>query len=591
MKEKRRCSGLSKGWWWLLTLLGLPLLYFLMLSAKWDVIEKDIQTRTSKQLDSAQLNWANIEIKKRGRDVLLHGTASSETERKQAIESAKLVRGVRIVEDDIKVIKYSSPHFSFISNNNHKITLAGIMPSQENIKTLVNSATKIYGVANVENKLTTGERIASPSWITDIQPLMTDLKGVKNASLDLSDTTHKISGIVRTKESKTALLSRFTALFGDKVIDEISIQALKNPSLDINYTNGKVTLTGILGSQKSIDKIINKVSDKIGKDNVINHLTLDDNFAISNGSLNLSGEATSKDSYQLVTSLIKQTGKSLGFTIKDDLILNDLEAIAAKEAEAERLAQEKAAAEKAEAERLAQEKVAAEKAEAERLAQEKAAAEKAEAERLAQEKATAEKAEAERLAQEKAAAKKAEAERLAQEKAAAEKAEAERLAQEKAAAEKAEAKRLAQEKAAAEKAFSKQLAEQKLLEEKEIAACQTRLNQLMAGKTILFETNKANIKRASFSLLNNIAETINGCRGKVSNSKIEVSGHTDSRGSDAYNLQLSQRRADAVKSYLTKKGVGQNIITSKGYGETQPVASNDTADGRRKNRRITFSVQ
>ena len=486
MKEKRRCSGLSKGWWWLLTLLGLPLLYFLMLSAKWDVIEKDIQTRTSKQLDSAQLNWANIEIKKRGRDVLLHGTASSETERKQAIESAKLVRGVRIVEDDIKVVKYSSPHFSFISNNNHKITLAGIMPSQESIKTLVNSATKIYGVANVENKLTIGERIASPSWITDIQPLMTDLKGVKNASLDLSDTTHKISGIVRTKESKTALLSRFTALFGDKVIDEISIQALKNPSLDINYTNGKVTLTGILGSQKSIDKIINKVSDKIGKDNVINHLTLDDNFAMSNGSLNLSGEATSKDSYQLVTSLIKQTGKSLGFTIKDDLILNDLEAIAAKEAEAERLAQEKAAA---------------------------------------------------------------------------------------------------------EKAFSKQLAEQKLLEEKEIAACQTRLNQLMAGKTILFETNKANIKRASFSLLNNIAETINGCRGKVSNSKIEVSGHTDSRGSDAYNLQLSQRRADAVKSYLTKKGVGQNIITSKGYGETQPVASNDTADGRRKNRRITFSVQ
>jgi OOP family OmpA-OmpF porin len=69
-----------------------------------------------------------------------------------------------------------------------------------------------------------------------------------------------------------------------------------------------------------------------------------------------------------------------------------------------------------------------------------------------------------------------------------------------------------------------------------------------------------------------------------------VEGHTDAVGSDAYNLSLSQRRADAVKSYLVGKGISSSRIESRGLGETKPVASNDTAPGRAENRRVEIKV-
>jgi OOP family OmpA-OmpF porin len=67
-------------------------------------------------------------------------------------------------------------------------------------------------------------------------------------------------------------------------------------------------------------------------------------------------------------------------------------------------------------------------------------------------------------------------------------------------------------------------------------------------------------------------------------------GHTDSIGSDAYNQKLSVRRAESVKAYLVSKGVEPNRIYTEGKGEKQPVASNKTADGRQKNRRVEIEV-
>lgn len=71
--------------------------------------------------------------------------------------------------------------------------------------------------------------------------------------------------------------------------------------------------------------------------------------------------------------------------------------------------------------------------------------------------------------------------------------------------------------------------------------------------------------------------------GKVN---IEVAGHTDSRGSDEYNMTLSQQRADAVRNHLIKKGIEADRLTAVGYGESQPVADNATDEGRFKNRRV-----
>jgi OOP family OmpA-OmpF porin len=71
---------------------------------------------------------------------------------------------------------------------------------------------------------------------------------------------------------------------------------------------------------------------------------------------------------------------------------------------------------------------------------------------------------------------------------------------------------------------------------------------------------------------------------------VEVQGHTDSIGTDSYNLGLSQRRADAVRAYLTSRGLSAGVLTARGFGKTKPIASNETAEGRAQNRRVAFEV-
>jgi len=73
---------------------------------------------------------------------------------------------------------------------------------------------------------------------------------------------------------------------------------------------------------------------------------------------------------------------------------------------------------------------------------------------------------------------------------------------------------------------------------------------------------------------------------KCSNRSIRIEGHTDSMGTDAYNMALGQRRANTVKNYFVSKGLSSGRLTTRSFGESKPVASNDTEDGRRQNRRV-----
>ena len=102
-----------------------------------------------------------------------------------------------------------------------------------------------------------------------------------------------------------------------------------------------------------------------------------------------------------------------------------------------------------------------------------------------------------------------------------------------------------------------------------------------------FASDSARLLRESLAILDNAAATLKEW-GEV---KVEVAGHTDSTNSDAYNLRLSQRRAEAVRAYLIKKGVAADRLTAKGHGESRPVADNKTAEGRRKNRRVELIPQ
>ena len=74
------------------------------------------------------------------------------------------------------------------------------------------------------------------------------------------------------------------------------------------------------------------------------------------------------------------------------------------------------------------------------------------------------------------------------------------------------------------------------------------------------------------------------------NVKLDIVGHTDSTGTEAYNQALSVRRAQAVRAYLIAAGIDAARLTASGKGESSPIASNDTRDGRAKNRRVEFIV-
>jgi outer membrane protein OmpA-like peptidoglycan-associated protein len=110
--------------------------------------------------------------------------------------------------------------------------------------------------------------------------------------------------------------------------------------------------------------------------------------------------------------------------------------------------------------------------------------------------------------------------------------------------------------------------------------------QVMSFANIYFDSGSAVLKTESYPVLDGVANLLIANPG----ARIEVSGHTDSQGSESSNQSLSERRAASVRDYLVSRGVAASMLTTAGYGESRPVASNDTADGRARNRRIEFTV-
>lgn len=125
-----------------------------------------------------------------------------------------------------------------------------------------------------------------------------------------------------------------------------------------------------------------------------------------------------------------------------------------------------------------------------------------------------------------------------------------------------------------------------------IAKQEAQLKELNAKKTerglvitlgdVLFNTGKAQLKSGGINNVQKLADFLK----QYPKQKVLVEGHTDSTGSDTFNLGLSDRRASAVRVALIDKGISSDRITTRGYGEAYPVAGNDTAAGRQMNRRV-----
>lgn len=106
--------------------------------------------------------------------------------------------------------------------------------------------------------------------------------------------------------------------------------------------------------------------------------------------------------------------------------------------------------------------------------------------------------------------------------------------------------------------------------------------QKLVLEGVNFDFDKATLRQEDIAAINRDVTSLD----TWGNANIEVAGHTDSRGSDAYNMNLSQQRAEAVRKYLVSKGIAADRLSAKGYGESQPIASNATDEDRFKNRRV-----
>jgi OOP family OmpA-OmpF porin len=106
-----------------------------------------------------------------------------------------------------------------------------------------------------------------------------------------------------------------------------------------------------------------------------------------------------------------------------------------------------------------------------------------------------------------------------------------------------------------------------------------------AIRNLEFDVNKSTIRAKSYPTLNRVADLL-----KTKNFSLKLAGHTDSQGSDALNMALSKDRAESIKAYLVSQGVNASRVEATGYGESQPIASNKTAAGRQKNRRVEFTL-
>jgi len=259
----------------------------------------------------------------------------------------------------------------------------------------------------------------------------------------------------------------------------------------------------------------------------------------------------------------------------------------AKIAADKRAAEEREAKARADAAAEAQRRLEAEQArKAAEAAQADALRMKQEAEKAAAEaarqKAEAEKARAAALEQQQAA--QAAAEQAAKEKVAAQ-AAAEQAARDRAVAQAdAEKARQAAAQAEAEKA---QLRAQLLSQLNSILQTRDSARGLIVNMSdVLFDTGSYTLKPGAREKLAKISGILLAHPGLT----LQIEGHTDSVGGDEFNQQLSERRADSVRDFLAENGVPGTSITARGFGKTQPVASNDTPEGRQRNRRVELVV-
>ncbi len=368
------------------------------------------------------------------------------------------------------------------------------------------------------------------------------------------------SGTIEQVDAKYQLLQR-----GQYIVDRADYQPVKvNPKgpLQLAEAENAVEIARLAGAPKYANDTYQKAL-----------VDLHNAEGFLHGSKNRKeSETDAREAAQMAEDARIITFRKL----REEELANERAAAAAREAAAQQQAQQETLKAQQEAQR-AQEANQAAALEQQRRAQ-------AEAERQAAEKAKAD-ADAARVQAEQATAN------AVQEKAAADAAKADALAQQQQAqAEAARAQQAAQladqqrQQAENEKTQLRERLRQQL--NLILSTRETQRGLIVDINDVLFDFNQYTLKPGAREKLAKVSGILLAYPGL----KIQLEGHTDSVGSDEYNMKLSQQRADSVRGYLVSQGVPADAVTSVGLGKADPVATNDTSSGRQQNRRVDMVV-
>ena len=462
-----RLSSWARKWW-----PGLIPLCILWVAAIWngtDLLEADLAARSTAALNDAVLDKTRITVA--GRDVGLSADAFSEEGRHIAAAAVEAVSGVRLVNDDTRLIAEAKPFVWTAERDVVRITLGGNAPLPASKARLADAARAVAAGTEVSDRMGLA-RGAPPSFEAAALLLVEQIGRLKDGKITLSDTGVALAGMARELGNREAIAAALKNLPEGFSVTE---NAIKAPPFIFQATKdpvaNTVTLTGYVPDNAAHTAIVAAIGRKFFSEKLVDNLktSVGAPQGFTNAAVAALGGLSRVSTGSLVISdrEVRLSGDAL-FAVAADQIRDNL------------------------------------------------------ASQLPQ--GWTNKAE---------------------------------------------------------------VSVRPVASSVDPTVCQQLFTELLGKARIRFESGKATIDQDSMGLLDRLIETALRCP----TANIEVAGHTDSDGDSNANMALSERRAQAVADYLIRAGLPAERLKAVGYGSEQPLAANDTDEGKAKNRRIDFVVR
>lgn len=592
-----RCNPLR----WLWGLIPIAMLSWIAFNWERSEIEADLARRTQDALGKAGLSWAKVRFS--GRDAVLTGTAAEESEPKRALDTASKVWGVRIVDARTDLMKKVEKYSWLARLNNGRISLSGFVPSEAVRTNVIGAAKSAFPKFAIDDAMELARGTpAQDVLLGGIGFGLKQLAHLNSGRVDLDGTALSIEG----EASSATSYKTVTSALGGKLPSGIRLKSngVLPPVARIfawqaDLANNKLTLGGHVPSEKMREELFGLAKKRFPSAAIIDRMetasgapdgwpkavssALEQLAALESGAVStkatqlmISGLASDEET---ATSIRKSLRSQVPATFKTS---DKIEFRAAPGVDYDarwREAESRWSENEAKRPRPAapvDDGIPWWKEAQSRLAEHPSV-------NIELSWGSADTAKDDGQAAAEAASHRAEVERL---RAAAE-ADAEQRRQAWYNLELRWGKISDDYEAGRRKAEDERVAAVAKAERKaEVDRCQMRMSDTAKQGKILFKSDSAALEKRSTPTLDRLAEIATACP-RVS---IDIEGHTDSRGSNDINMELSERRAQAIVDHLVKAGVARDRLKARGYGPTRPLAPNNSAANMAKNRRIEFTV-